>query len=196
MSPESVPFHSNIIPRMKRNGTPTLTEAPSDSPETRTTTASDIDSTNVTSNVTSDIRQTDQTLRNQILEMLSTGEKRTRELIASIEGERTSIMDELKGLIDAGEIVRVRRGVYDLAIRCIGNPVNEIGNEAGNEREPDHLPLLNQLQVFMEIISIIGAIGERLATVEDFRNRFYTPPHRVPKWATDLYCALRAKSEP
>ena len=140
--------------------------------------------------------QNEQVQSDQILALLDAGEKRTAEIINAVEGHEVSIKKEIKKLVDAGEIVRVRHGVYDLAIRCIGNPVNEIGNEAGNEGEPGHLPLLNQLKVFMEVISIIGAIGELLGTVEGFRKRFYTPPRPVPKWATDLYCALRAKSEP
>ena len=57
---------------------------------------------------------TDQTFRNQILELLASGEKTTKELTQAIEGKRTAIMDELKRLVDAGEIEKPRRGVYCL----------------------------------------------------------------------------------
>ena len=52
--------------------------------------------------------------RDQICSLLSTGEKTTGELVASIEGHPTSVRNELKCLIDAGEIVKVRWGVYSL----------------------------------------------------------------------------------
>ena len=53
-------------------------------------------------------------LRDQIYALLSTGERTTGELVASIEGHPTSVRNELKRLIDAGEIVKVRWGVYSL----------------------------------------------------------------------------------
>ena len=52
--------------------------------------------------------------RDQLYALLSTGEKTTGELVASIEGHPTSVRNELKHLIDAGEIVKVRWGVYSL----------------------------------------------------------------------------------
>ena len=52
--------------------------------------------------------------RDQIYSLLSTGEKTIGELVASIKGHPTSVKNELKRLIDAGEIVKVRRGVYSL----------------------------------------------------------------------------------
>lgn len=52
--------------------------------------------------------------RDQIFSLLSTGEKTTAELVASIEGHPTSVRNELKHLIDSGEIVKVRWGVYSL----------------------------------------------------------------------------------
>lgn len=52
--------------------------------------------------------------RDQIYSLLSTGEKTTGELVASIEGHPTSVRNELKRLMDAGEIVKVRWGVYSL----------------------------------------------------------------------------------
>ena len=55
------------------------------------------------------------TFREQILTLLvSEGEKKSTELIAAVEGHPTSIRNELKRLVDAGEIVKVRRGVYTL----------------------------------------------------------------------------------
>ena len=52
--------------------------------------------------------------RDQIYSLLSTGEKTTGELVASIKGHPTSVRNELKRLTDAGEIVKVRWGVYSL----------------------------------------------------------------------------------
>ena len=52
--------------------------------------------------------------RVQILTLLADGEKRTAELVASIEGHPKAVKNELKRLVDAGEIVRVRWGLYAL----------------------------------------------------------------------------------
>ena len=53
--------------------------------------------------------------RQQILTLLSAdGEKRTAEFVAAIEGHPKAIKNELKRLVDAGEIVKVRWGVYAL----------------------------------------------------------------------------------
>ena len=53
-------------------------------------------------------------LRDQILFLLSTGEKKTAALVAAIDSSAQTIGNELKRLLDAGEIVRVQRGVYAL----------------------------------------------------------------------------------
>lgn len=50
--------------------------------------------------------------REQIFEMLTDGEKKTAEFIAAINGNPHAIGNELKRLADAGEIVKVQRGVY------------------------------------------------------------------------------------
>ena len=53
--------------------------------------------------------------RQQILTLLSAdGEKRTAEFVAAIEGHPKAIKNELKRLVDAGEIIKVRWGVYAL----------------------------------------------------------------------------------
>ena len=52
--------------------------------------------------------------RDQIFLMLSSGERKTSELIDAIEGHPGSIKNELKRLVDAGEIVKVRRSMYAL----------------------------------------------------------------------------------
>jgi hypothetical protein len=53
--------------------------------------------------------------RQQILALLSADrEKRTAEFVAAIEGHPKAIKNELKRLVDAGEIVKVRWGVYAL----------------------------------------------------------------------------------
>lgn len=108
-------------------GTPYIENSPNapslpESPQNRTTTASEADSLNVglMSDQTSD--KADQTLRSDILRMLTYGEKTTGEILKAIEGKRTSIMDELKRLVDAGEIVKVKRGVYDLPSHTLEGP--------------------------------------------------------------------------
>ena len=50
--------------------------------------------------------------REQILECLADGEKKTAELIAAIDGHPEAIQHELARLVDAGEIVRIQRGMY------------------------------------------------------------------------------------
>ena len=53
--------------------------------------------------------------REQILSMLaSEGKKKTRELVAAIDGHPKAIKNELSRLVEVGEIVRVRWGVYAL----------------------------------------------------------------------------------
>ena len=52
--------------------------------------------------------------RKQILALLTDGEKRTAEFVVAIEGHPKAIKNELKRLVDAGEIVKVRWGVYTL----------------------------------------------------------------------------------
>ena len=52
--------------------------------------------------------------REQILSHLSNGEKKTAALVAAIEGHPKAVNNELSRLVEAGEIVKVRRGVYAL----------------------------------------------------------------------------------
>ena len=52
--------------------------------------------------------------REQIFALLAQGEKRTSEIVAAIDGHPTSVRNELKRLVDTGEIVKVRWGVYKL----------------------------------------------------------------------------------
>ena len=53
-------------------------------------------------------------IREQILFLLATGEKKTSLLVEAIDSSAQGIGNELKKLLDEGEIVRVRRGVYKL----------------------------------------------------------------------------------
>ena len=50
----------------------------------------------------------------QILTLLSDGEKRKSEITAAIGSNPQSVGNELKRLVDIGEILKVRRGVYTL----------------------------------------------------------------------------------
>ena len=52
--------------------------------------------------------------REQILAMLADGERKTAEFVAATNGNPQAIGNELRRLTDAGEIVRVQRGVYAL----------------------------------------------------------------------------------
>ena len=54
------------------------------------------------------------TFREQILALLADGEKKTREFAAAIEGHPKSINTELTRLVKAGEIIKVKWGVYKL----------------------------------------------------------------------------------
>ena len=53
-------------------------------------------------------------LRKQILSALADGERKTAELLAAVDGYPTAVKNELRRLVDAGEIVKVKRGVYAL----------------------------------------------------------------------------------
>ena len=53
-------------------------------------------------------------LREQILALLADGEKKTPELTEAIQGHPKAINTKLTRLVEAGEIVKVRRGVYRL----------------------------------------------------------------------------------
>ena len=52
--------------------------------------------------------------KEQIITLLSDGDKRTAEFIEAIEGHPKAIKNELGRLVDTGEIVKVRWGVYSL----------------------------------------------------------------------------------
>ena len=52
--------------------------------------------------------------REQILSHLSDGEKKTATLVAAIDGHPKAVNNELTRLVETGEIVKVRRGVYAL----------------------------------------------------------------------------------
>ena len=51
-------------------------------------------------------------LREQILGALADGEMKTAELVEAIDGYPTTIKNKLRQLVDAGEIVKVKRAVY------------------------------------------------------------------------------------
>ena len=54
------------------------------------------------------------TMQDQIHTFLSDGDKKTAELIAAIDGHPNAVKNELKRLVDMGEIVKVQRGFYAL----------------------------------------------------------------------------------
>ena len=51
-------------------------------------------------------------LREQILDALADGEMKTAELVASVDGYPTTIKNRLRELVDAGEVVKVKRAMY------------------------------------------------------------------------------------
>ena len=54
------------------------------------------------------------TISETILELLASGEKTTKDIVQAIDAKYNSITDELKRLVDKGEIQKPRRGVYVL----------------------------------------------------------------------------------
>ena len=54
------------------------------------------------------------TFREQILKLLADGEKKTPEIVAAIQGHPKAINTELTRLVNLGEIVKIRRGLYRL----------------------------------------------------------------------------------
>ncbi len=54
------------------------------------------------------------TFKEQILSLLTDGEKKTAEITAAIDGHPEAIQHELTRLVESNEIVRIRRGVYAL----------------------------------------------------------------------------------
>ena len=64
--------------------------------------------------------------RDQILSLLASGEKTTGELVSAIEGHPTSVRNELKRLVDAGSIVKVRWGLYTLSPTSEPPPTSKV----------------------------------------------------------------------
>ena len=64
--------------------------------------------------------------RDQIFSLLASGEKTTRELVSAIEGHPTSVRNELKRLVDAGDIVKVRWGLYTLSPTSEPPPTSKV----------------------------------------------------------------------
>ena len=51
-------------------------------------------------------------LREQILDVLADGEMKTAEIVAAVDGYPTTIKNRLRELVDAGEVVKLKRAVY------------------------------------------------------------------------------------
>ena len=64
--------------------------------------------------------------RDQIFSLLASGEKTTGELVSAIEGHPTSVRNELKRLVDAGDIVKVRWGLYTLSPTSEPPPTSKV----------------------------------------------------------------------
>ena len=53
-------------------------------------------------------------LREQILDALADGEMKTAEIVAAVDGYPTTIRNRIRELVDAGEVVKLKRAVYAL----------------------------------------------------------------------------------
>ena len=53
-------------------------------------------------------------LREQILDVLADGEMKTAEIVAAVDGYPTTIRNRIRELVDAGEVVKLKRAVYTL----------------------------------------------------------------------------------
>jgi len=53
-------------------------------------------------------------ITDQIFSVLADGEKKTAELVATVDAYPTAIKNELRRLVDAGEVVKVKRAIYAL----------------------------------------------------------------------------------
>ena len=51
-------------------------------------------------------------LREQILDALADGEMKTAEIVAAVDGYPTTIRNRIRELVDAGEVVKIKRAVY------------------------------------------------------------------------------------
>ena len=78
-----------------------------------------------------------------ILELLTTGEKKRSEIVASLGVNTGSVDRALANLVDAGTIVRVRQGLYDLPTRKYPTPAQMIA--AIPPLEFGIIPALNHL---------------------------------------------------
>ena len=56
-------------------------------------------------------------LHQQILKCLAEKQRRTAQILESVEGSDRTIKRKLEEMVNAGEIVRVGHGVYDLPVR-------------------------------------------------------------------------------
>ncbi|MYI95146.1 type IV toxin-antitoxin system AbiEi family antitoxin domain-containing protein [Candidatus Poribacteria bacterium] len=52
--------------------------------------------------------------RDQILELLADGEMTTPEIVEAIEGHPKAINSKLTRMVETGEIVKIKRGLYTL----------------------------------------------------------------------------------
>lgn len=116
--------------------------------------------------------ETHVTLQKQILNLLSEGEKSTGDIINAADGKPTSIKNELKKLTDAGEILKIKHGVYALPHvsdeitqsegHVTDKPVDEpILLPASESTEPQRVELETENDLWYAIYLIQNALLDR-----------------------------------
>lgn len=101
---------------------------------TRTVFEADPDTCNVNGSVKRSVKPISET----ILELLASGEKTTKDIVQAIDAKYNSITDELKRLVDAGEIQKPRRGRYILANTSAQAIPSETDTPAVTKGNPQH----------------------------------------------------------
>ena len=116
-----VPTISNMGTKMEMNGTLSKTFPAVESPPSQSQPMFQCTTPKLASPATETSIDQNQSQKEQILECLATGKKKTAEIISAVSGHNVAIHRQLKRLVDADEIIRVRHGVYDLPVRQYGN---------------------------------------------------------------------------
>ena len=115
--------------------------------------------------------------REEILNELILGPKRTRAIVKAINAPRWSIEKELRLLVDLGEIIRVRKGLYKLNEFQV-NPRTEADNiETINRVLNSYDVVLDQLRTpgvdIERLLPVLTAFKSTAVTVDQLMKRWY-----------------------
>ena len=114
--------------------------------------------------------------REKILNALVLGPKRTRDIVKVIDAPRGSIEKELGLLVDLGEIIRVRKGLYRLGEFQV-NPRTEADNRETINR------VLNAYDAVLDQMLTPGVDIERLLPVlTAFKSTAVTVDQLMKRW--------------